>query len=338
MAPNNKAQRIPALDYVKGALVLIMVLYHWLNYFEGPHDSRYLRFLTPSFICITGFMISHIYLSKYGTANPRLPMRLITRGLKLLGVFILLNLILVFLASGSGNGRLFLSNMTASNLIAVFLTGNVFVPGLGKGVAFYILVPIGYLLLLSAVLVIAYRFYKYSFHVTCAVFLLGVLTLGVLGKESATLEMLAIGLLGVLFGFIPIEKINAFVRHPYSLALAYLGYLGAITLWNVIYPLQVIGVCLSLMILYLMGEQSGEAGWLRSRVLLLGKYSLFGYIAQIAILQLLRRSLVHVSPRAAVLVFSFVLAFALTQVAVEVVDFARKGSPTVDTMYKAVFA
>ncbi len=63
-----KSRRIPALDFTKGALVLLMVLYHWINYFVGPEVTyyyKYLRFLTPSFIFIAGFMISNVYLSKY---------------------------------------------------------------------------------------------------------------------------------------------------------------------------------------------------------------------------------------------------------------------------------
>ena len=57
-AGSTKSQRIPALDFTKGTLVLIMVLYHWVNYFIGNQWGyyRYLRFLTPSFIFITGFM------------------------------------------------------------------------------------------------------------------------------------------------------------------------------------------------------------------------------------------------------------------------------------------
>src|SRR5258708_7836003 len=78
-----------ALDFTKGSLVLFMVLYHWLNYFVGIGGRHYdyLRFLTPSFIFITGFMISHILLPRYGTGGSSLPKRLAVRGLKLLGVF-----------------------------------------------------------------------------------------------------------------------------------------------------------------------------------------------------------------------------------------------------------
>src|SRR5215472_5576139 len=86
----SKAQRIPSLDFTKGTLVLLMVLYHWLNYFTNLPWKYYdyLRFLTPSFIFITGFIISHVYLSKYAASDTRLSKRLFTRGLKLIAVFL----------------------------------------------------------------------------------------------------------------------------------------------------------------------------------------------------------------------------------------------------------
>lgn len=84
--PTNRNE---ALDFTKGALVLCMVLYHWLNYFHGLQGPvyRYLRFLPPSFIFITGFLVSNAYLRKYDIRDPRLPKRLVIRGLKILGVF-----------------------------------------------------------------------------------------------------------------------------------------------------------------------------------------------------------------------------------------------------------
>ena len=139
-------------------------------------------------------------------------------------------------------------------------------------------------------------------------------------------------------GYLPIEKVNAFVRHPYLLAAAYLLYLGAITLWNVKYPLQIIGVYLSLMIIYLVGLQSGEPGRVRAVVILMGKYSLVGYIAQIMVLQLLHRGLSYIDSENVVLGLSFVLAFALTIISVEILDRLRAQSVTMDKFYKAVFA
>src|SRR5438552_7470516 len=123
-------QRIPALDFAKGALVLIMVLYHWLNYFVGHrHDFyRYLRFLTPSFIFITGFLISNVSLPRYG-ADPRFAKRLALRGLKILGLFTLLNIAIRASMVGASNGRIVLDQLGISDLIAIYLIGDVVVPG-----------------------------------------------------------------------------------------------------------------------------------------------------------------------------------------------------------------
>jgi uncharacterized membrane protein len=89
----SSLNRNEVLDFTKGALVLFMVLYHWLNYFLGLGRPiyRYLRFLPPSFIFISGFLISNAYLAKYELTDPRLPKRLGVRGSKILGLFVALN-------------------------------------------------------------------------------------------------------------------------------------------------------------------------------------------------------------------------------------------------------
>ncbi len=338
--PGN-APRIAAMDFTKGALVLIMVLYHWLNYFYGFEGDiyKYLRFLTPSFIFITGFLVSNIYLSKYGVSDPRPPRRLAQRGLKILGVFAGLNVLRALVLPAASRAQLLSDHMSLRYLFDVYVTGNVLSAGQGKAVAFYILVPIGYLLLLSALLLIAARYFKYVFHLVGAIFLVGVFALIAAGYPSPNLELLTIGLLAVILGYAPIEKVSTFVRHPYLLAAAYLAYLAALQVWNVIYPLQIVGVLLTLMIIYLVGDASGQPGRTRGMVILLGKYSLLGYIAQIAILQTLHQGLGHASlNRTTGLVVSFLAAFALTILAVQATDYARGKITAVDRLYKAVFA
>ena len=145
-------------------------------------------------------------------------------------------------------------------------------------------------------------------------------------------------MLGVLAGFIPIERINGLVRHPVVLAVCYLCYTIAITIWNAPFPLLVVGVLLSLMVIYLVGTKGGECNIVRNEVILLGKYSLFGYISQIAILQVLSVCFRIVHVGATELIISFLAAFALTIVSVEVVDRARANMKSVDRLYKAVFA
>ena len=331
-------QRISALDFTKGALVLIMVLYHWINYFIGSQWPYYfyLRFLTPSFIFITGFLISHIYFSKYDAADPRLPKRLFVRGLKLMVIFIVLNaaraLVLPILSTGS----LAAHPLAAQNFVTVYLTGNL--PVTSKLVSFSILIPIAYLLMLSAALTLALRFYKYTFHAACGFLLLSILGLAFIGAHSQNLEFVTVGMLGVLIGFIPIAAINRFVRHPYMLAFSYLCYVITITIVNVPYPLLIVGVCLSLMAIYLVGVSEGESNRIRKEIILLGKYSLLGYIAQIAILQILFASFRHLNLGVAALFLSFFAAFALTVASVEGVDRARTAATSIDKLYKTVFA
>jgi multisubunit Na+/H+ antiporter MnhF subunit len=176
---SKTTQRISALDFTKGALVLIMVLYHWINYFIGPQWPYYpyLRFLTPSFIFITGFMVSHVYLAKYDPADRRLSQRLFTRGLKLLAIFLVLNVARIFIVPALSTGVLGGDLLDPGNMFIVFVSGNLSVVS-GKLVSFFILVPISYLLMFSGALMFPYRFYRYTFHVACGLLLSSILILG----------------------------------------------------------------------------------------------------------------------------------------------------------------
>src|SRR6267143_6134007 len=129
MATSTTTGRVPAIDFTKGALVLFMVLYHWLNYFISPQGDfyRYLRFVTPSFIFITGFLISSVYLSRYDTSDSRLVKRLLQRGMKIFGVFILLNVIISLLFRESYGGKVVFGQLSVTNMVAVYVTGNTIV-------------------------------------------------------------------------------------------------------------------------------------------------------------------------------------------------------------------
>jgi len=331
--------RIPALDFTKGALVLLMVLYHWINYFIGPQWEYYfyLRFLTPSFIFITGFLVSNVYLAKYTATDPRLAKRLFTRGFKLLLIFLSLNILRLFIAPVLGSAALVRTSFSASDYFSVFVSGNLPVVG-SKLASFSILVPISYLLMFSGILMVPYRKYKYTFHFVCAFLILCVLVLGLNGERSYNLEFLTIGMLGVVTGFLPTTTINSVIRHPFMLVAAYVCYDIAITIWNVPFPLLVVGVFLSVMAIYVIGNLGSKSGIVKSQVILLGKYSLFGYIVQIAILQLLRAGFRLVDYGVWVLVTSLIAAFILTLVSVQLVDRARARNARVDTLYRAVFA
>lgn len=332
------ANRISALDFTKGALVLLMVVYHWLNYFVAAEGDfyRYLRFVTPSFILITGFLISSVYLSKYDLSDARLGKRLAQRGAKVIGIFVVLNLIIDLLLHRPDSVETTGGPWSLRTLELVYVSGNTEM-ATGKVAAFYILVPISYLLLLAAVLVLISH-YKYVFLYAFMLCLATVSAMELSGAKSANLELLTIGLLGVSLGYVPIGRINTLIAHPYVLLAGYVCYLLAITRWNAIYPLQIFGVCLNVILIYLLGTAAGDEGSAAKIVILLGKYSLVGYIAQIAVLQILHRGLLSVGLGLAARGGCFVAAVVLTIVCVEVLHRMRAKSAAVDSLYRAVFA
>jgi hypothetical protein len=278
-------------------------------------------------------MISNVYLSKYEVTDPRLSKRLVTRGFKLLIIFIVLNLSRDCVHPLLFGGDLVFSVLHPENAQVIFLTGYFN----SKVVAFYILVPIAYLLILSGILMIPKRRYKYTFQVFCAFLFLLLAAFDLSGRKNQNLEIVAIGMLGILVGFKRIEVINRVIRRPYLLAFAYILYTVAIAIWNVPYPLEIVGTGLSVTIIYLIGTIDWRWHTIQDEIILLGKYSLFGYVSQIAILQILETGLRHVSFKYATLLTSFVAAFAFTIISVEAVDRARKAATGVDRLYKAAF-
>lgn len=337
----GKTKRIPAFDFTKGMLVLFMVLYHWLNYFYGPRGDiyKYLRFLTPSFIFITGFLISYVHFSKYGVGSPKLAKRLFLRGVKLIGIFVALNILISPMAPNSFARDAFSGHLTWADLDAVFFTARLAGGDGSKSASFGILVPIGYLLMLAALLSLLCRYFKYCFHVVCALMVVWMnILLNVRGLESANLELVTVGLFGVALGYLPENQIQKLVSRKWIIAGVYCLYLTAITVWDVSLYVQMFGAILTTALIYTVGASVDSSRWAAAQLLLLGRYSLFAYISQIAILQLLSESLVHANRGYAILGASLVAGFVLTMLSVVAVDRGRARSKTLDSFYRAVFA
>lgn len=330
-----KAERIPALDFTKGTLVLFMVLYHWVNYFIGlqwPY-YRYLRFLSPAFIFVSGYMISRVSLAKYESANTKLSRRLLTRGLKLIVVFVALNIARDVVLPRLSSAIPTMEQVNIHTLFTIFGTGNVS----DRLVSFSILVPIAYLLILSSLLVRSFRNYKRTFLCVSLALLVLALSLYLIGVEVVNLEIITIGMLGVAVGFAPAETTDQLTRHPLLIMVAYLLYATAITMWNVPFPLEIVGVFLTVTLIYFVGTGDGKRGTLRSEIDMLGRYSLFGYISQIVVLQILEASLKRFNSGTLILLVSFCAAYVLTVLSVEAVDRARTASIGVDRLYRFIF-
>lgn len=330
----ERFERNAALDFTKGMLVLLMILYHWINYFISVQGDfyKYLRFITPSFIFITGFLVANVYLVKYGIGDPRLYKRLLQRGLKLLVLFTLLNLAesLLFArhsAHATSGLQSFLEN-----------AGSTFVTGNGRTAAFSVLVPISYVLIFAAGFLMISKGNRWALLAISLALFAAIYQLERNGLQSAHLELFAIGVLGMVLGQTPLEKVNRLARHTFGLLAGYAGYLVALNVWGEIYPLQIAGVCLSLIVIYACGIKVGDQGWGQGLVALLGRYSLLGYIVQMGVILILLACLRRLALGHMAIILSFVGAFLGTILIIVAVDRTRARSEIADKLYKTVFA
>ena len=102
--------------------------------------------------------------------------------------------------------------------------------------------------------------------------------------------------------------------------------------------LQQFGVCVTLLVIYWCGTRDVEERTSGKIAILLGQYSLFSYIIQIAILQVLRGSLRGLTVGAGISAMAFAICIAGTVLSVVVLRFARHRAPVVNALYRAIFA
>jgi hypothetical protein len=260
------------------------------------------------------------------------------RGLKLLALFVGLNILIGLVLPDSLVPRSFVGSPLPSSLVSVFVTGNITNDAGQKNSAFNILIPIAYLLIVSAGLTLLCKRIKYAFHYACILLMLSGFLLGRQGMPNVYLDLLMIGVLGVIFGYATRDQIALVVSYPYVLCGLYCVYLAAITIWDVTLPVQVTGVILTTTLFFIIGKNRGEPGMIRRHAILLGKYSLFGYVSQIAILQVLRRMPWFFQHGITTLVCSLLLGFALTIIVVVLMDWTRMRSKMVGRLYQLAFA
>lgn len=325
------APRIDALDFTKGCLVVIMVVYHCLNYSTQYYLAfRYLSFLPPSFILITGFILSHIYMTRGATGHGGLARRLVTRGLKLIALFTALNIAGLFVRSRNYHGP--------SRGIGNFFESwaEIFIWGGSRGAAFEILLPIAYLLLLAPALLWATRQHRA---------VLPVLTLALLGTCLAldrtvgcpqNLSMIAAGILGMLLGLVPRDALDRLGRLLPATLLLYVAEVMIGLHFTHALLHQWAGAVLVLAIIYGSGVLAGSIAWPSRRLIVLGQYSLVAYIVQIAILQAYSHVLGRPPPISVGMLLMLSFTLFLTMVAVEVTRWGENRSPVFRRVYRAI--
>jgi hypothetical protein len=319
-----------ALDWTKGALIVFMVIYHAINYSKYRVLAfDYLAFLPPSFILITGYIVGQVYASRYDLTSWKPYLRLVIRGLKLLILFTLFNVLNCIARERSLIDGLW---EFADRSGAIYLSRH------GRAGIFEVLLPISYFLLLApALLWLRGRISAVIPIVAGAIFLL-CFALERKGITPYNLSLLSAGLIGMAFGLIRAETMNRLAAKCYPALLFYIGYRLCSCFWGEPYWVQTFGVVATVFLLYGIAIHLSKVPWLGKTITVLGCYSLFGYLAQIALL----RSIVHLCG-GTVQTWPLVIGIILLTTALLVglvfgADWLQRKNCIFKQAYKAVFA
>ena len=332
----NSESRVQAIDFTKGALVVFMVVYHSLNYSTQYHlGFKYLAFLPPSFIFITGFLIASVYFRRPLERDGTTRRRMLVRGLKLLAIFTALNIAVTLVSTRYYNGQ-------PLNLSLFFsLWREVYLQGAGSLVAFEVLVPIAYILLIGPVLLGFHRMTPWIVPVLAIIVIVGLVWLQAIGQRvSANVSMMAAGFVGAGFGIIPKKAFNALSRFWYTPIAVYavIGFVGnrygVVGQWILA---QQVAAVVAVAALYGIGARFRTPEWLIERIVVLGNYSLLAYIAQIGFLQILVRWTGRFEPGSLAFAAFLLSVLILTSLAAEITHWSRERSGTVDGAYRFVF-
>jgi acyltransferase-like protein len=325
--------RIEALDMTKGVLVVAMVVYHSFNYStDYTLGFKYLPFLPPSFILITGFLISRLYFTPEAARDSSVYGRLLFRGFRLLLVFTILNVLTQLVGRRKAIG-------TPQGLSYVLdYWHEIFVIGGGNYAAFSILLPIAYLLLLAPLLMLLYRVHP-LLVLLIAISVATFCTISIQGADySVNLALLSAGLIGVILGRVPDSSLSVLRRYWYVPVTVYAGYIAFTHLvWQSRFD-QFFNAFLALVAIFGICAAKGAGGLFGRELLIVGRYSLLAYIFQIALLQALTRLFGRLEP--------FTISFFLQMLGVGVVmilmaeglQWVRTRAAWIDASYRFVFA
>jgi hypothetical protein len=332
--------RSPFLDAIKGLLVVTMVFFHSAS--AGPAASSpgfgqllsHLAFLHTAFLLLAGFVCGWHYapaaVARPGTVRGRVA----SRGAKLLLLFLALNFFF-FVSSGSFRQQLLHADFSLAGI-----RDNLILNMSGKVVSLVILYYIGLFLVLAA-LVVHPRTTDQRLAVALAVCL-------VMAWWGRAFYFLFFGFMGMALGRLATRPAaprwwaaldKAAVFAPFLLAL-----LQAVALDEKLLELPFIGIALMLLdtcfwfgtFVLIFRWACPPAG--KAFVVLLGQYSLVGYIGQVVILRFVNAAGARVWTHAAGRYGWNVLAtLVLVGICVLVIDRWRKRAPLFNAGYRWIF-
>jgi hypothetical protein len=320
--------RDTALDIVKGLSVVVMVLYHNVEYFpDSPLNLKYLSFVSGAFIFLAGFVVTNIYFQKYDARQSwsLICRRLVERGLKLIVLAVALNLVIWRMGGGKGG-----------NLSTLYY--NLFTGANYRAASFVLVVVIGYSLIATGLLVAAFRGRSAWLLVTAV----AMVTYSLISNyyhlpHDYYVRLLAIGQLGAAFGLFQRATLVKVAGKFESVLLLYVAQLLLLVVLPTAYWLYLVNLLCTLLLAYSVALKCSETSLISRKLILLGQYSLLSYFFQIAFLQCVRRV-----GRGEITDEWVLVAIGATSVAMlgfmELTNWLKKKSAIVNQTYKWIFS
>lgn len=326
------------IDFTKGFLVITMVAYHTLNYFLAGYHTlyAYVGYVTQAFIFYSGFMCGTIYFRKFLDNKTAIYQRLIIRGLKLIVLFFILNVFIHAILQKNFNDQDMGLGLLFNNLFSVFVTGS---ERIGR---FTILLPIGYVLVISPLLINLHRFkYLFFFSLFAGILIITLFKISLFFN----LVCLVTGIAGVFSGLIYNEKFIALNTRPLRYALiallllflfVFIPFYSDPRAYFAAYFLYIIVIIYNL---HLLGGYLKPSGFMTKHILKFGQYSLYLYLAQIFILQILKKAF---NFQLSTVTIDHLLIFVSVNILLVglcyLTDYLRNRISLIDKIYRFVFA
>ncbi len=267
------------LDFVKGFLVVCMVIYHTINYFTNPacDGTKFLRFVTGAFIFISGYIVAVFYKKKFELDKKQICKRLVTRGLKLLLIFTFLNIVINLLGIQTHKSIQYDIEFFLMDLYDIYIEGS------SRYAIFPIIVPIAYLLFLSPFLLIVQIWRKIIITVT-AILLSAYVAFSI---NYFNLYGLLIGLVGLSAGLMGINHNLYKIKYRSIIFFIFCAVAFMMKYFDRNIISYSIGIMIIVKLIYDFSTTQDLTKLFNKLIILLGQYSLISYIMQIFFLQIL---------------------------------------------------
>lgn len=323
--PNTHRSRDASLDWLKGALVAVMVFHHGIEYFDTPISPvlSYLDFVTGAFV------FAALFIAGQGTQIPAAEratraLRGMWRGVKLILLFSCLNLAIHWM---------FGFRQFTTQLGSIYLGGN------KQAASFEILLPIAYAQLITS----ASLFASWGGRIVIA--LLAFAIAGCMWSQAIYFNVYycAIGLLAFVIGrSASMDSWGVMYRSGRLWAYAAVAFVVFASLTTLVtkdnillYSVTVVAMCLVLRTAGSFAVTGGKGMLWMSTV---GRYSLFSYIFHIAVLRalLVPATGLRSSALTGIVVSSGV--FAVVVLVALLLDRARTRLRSLDYIYRVIFS